>query len=76
MNLFAKQKQTHRHRKQIYGYQSSKGKREKLEAWDKKTHTTIYKIISKVLLSSTENYSLSVITYNGKESEKCTHTYI
>ena len=25
MNLFAKQKQTHRHRKQIYGYQRGKG---------------------------------------------------
>ena len=25
MNLFTKQKQTHRHRKQIYGYQSGKG---------------------------------------------------
>ena len=56
MNLFTKQKQTHRHRKQIYGYQSGKGKREKLGAWDKKTHTTIYKIINKVLLYSTGNY--------------------
>ena len=25
MNLFTKQKQTHRHRKQIYGYQRGKG---------------------------------------------------
>ena len=25
MNLFAKQKQTHRHRKQTYGYQRGKG---------------------------------------------------
>ena len=25
MNLFTKQKQTHRHRKQTYGYQSGKG---------------------------------------------------
>ena len=25
MNLFIKQKQTHRHRKQIYGYQRGKG---------------------------------------------------
>ena len=26
MNLFMKQKQTHRHRKQIYGYQRGKGR--------------------------------------------------
>ena len=25
MNLFTKEKQTHRHRKQIYGYQRGKG---------------------------------------------------
>ena len=25
MNLFSKQKETHRHRKQTYGYQSEKG---------------------------------------------------
>ena len=31
MNLFAKQKQTHRHKKQTYGYQ---GKGDKLGAWD------------------------------------------
>ena len=34
MNLFTKQKQTHRHRKQTYGYQSGKGERDKLGAWD------------------------------------------
>ena len=34
MNLFTKQKQTHRHRKQTYGYQRGKGGREKLGAWD------------------------------------------
>ena len=28
MNLFAKQKQTHRYRKQIYGYQRGKGEGE------------------------------------------------
>ena len=32
MNLFTKQKQTHRHRKQTYGYQ--KGKGDKLEVWN------------------------------------------
>ena len=31
MNLFIKQKQTHRFRKQTYGYQR---RRDKLEVWD------------------------------------------
>ena len=34
MNLFTKQKQTHRHRKQTYGYQRGKGGRNKLGVWD------------------------------------------
>ena len=35
MNLFTEQKQTHRLRKQTYGYQSEKGVgRDKLEVWD------------------------------------------
>ena len=35
MNLFTKQKQTHRLRKQTYGYQSENGVgRDKLEVWD------------------------------------------
>ena len=29
MNLYTKQKQTHKHRKQIYGYQREKGERSK-----------------------------------------------
>ena len=32
MNLFTKQKQTHRHRKQTYGYQRGKG--DKVGIWD------------------------------------------
>ena len=28
MNLYTEQKQTHRHRKQIYGYQREEGRRE------------------------------------------------
>ena len=41
MNLLAKQKQTHRHRKQPYGYQKGKklGK-DKLEVWDENIHTS------------------------------------
>ena len=34
MNLFTKQKQTHRHRKQTYGYQKGKVGRDKLGVWD------------------------------------------
>ena len=35
MNLFKKQKKTHRHRKQTYGYQRGKwGGRNKLGVWD------------------------------------------
>ena len=35
MNLFTKQKQTHRHRKQTYGYQRGKvGGRDKFGDWD------------------------------------------
>ena len=35
MNLFTKQKQTHRDKKQTYGYQRGKDRRrDKLRAWD------------------------------------------
>ena len=34
MNLYTKEKQTHRHRKQTYGYQRRKEGRDKLEVWD------------------------------------------
>ena len=34
MNLLTKQKETHRHRKQTYGYQKGKGERYKLGVWD------------------------------------------
>ena len=42
-NKLIKQKQIHRHRRQIYGYQRKKGNRDKLGAWDKQIHITIYK---------------------------------
>ena len=45
MNLFTKQKQTHRHRKQTYGYQRGKmGGKDKLGVWDWQVHSTIFKI--------------------------------
>ena len=44
MNLFTIQKQTHRHRKQTYGYQRGKAGWDKLGVWDSQIHTTIYEI--------------------------------
>ena len=45
MNLFTKQKQIYRYRKQTYGYQKGDAEvRDKSGAWDEHTHTTIYKI--------------------------------
>ena len=44
MNLFIKQKPTHRHRKQTYVSQRGKGGRDKLGVWDEQKHTTVYKI--------------------------------
>ena len=45
MNLFTKQKQTYRYRKQIYGCQrGNMRERDTSGAWDEHTHTTIYKI--------------------------------
>ena len=43
MNLLTKQKQTHGHRKQIYGYQKENSKTErKLGIWDEQIQTIIY----------------------------------
>ena len=44
MNLFTKQRQTHRLQKQTYGYQRRKVGEGKLRVWDYHIHTTIYKI--------------------------------
>ena len=44
MNLLTKQKQTHRHRKQTYGYQRGKrGDRDELGIWDEQVSTTPHK---------------------------------
>ena len=45
MNLFTKQKQTHRFQKLTYGYQRGNvvGRSDKLGAWDEHTHTTRHK---------------------------------
>ena len=62
MNFFTKQKQTHRHRKQTYGYQRGKGRGEKLGVWDKHIQTTIYKIDKQG--PTVENRELYSISYN------------
>ena len=43
MILFTKQKQTHRHRQQTYGYQRGKmrRRRDELGVWDYRIHTTV-----------------------------------
>ena len=45
MNLFTKQKQIHRHRKQTYVYHRETWQgRDKLRVWDQQIQTTMYKI--------------------------------
>ena len=66
MNLFARQKQTPRHRKQAYSYQRGREKGIQM-------HNTINKIdlSNKVLLYSTENYiQYLIINYNRKSLKK------
>ena len=70
MNLFTKQNETHRHRKQTYSYQGEGRRRDKLGGWDQQIHTAMYKIGNqKDLLCRTRNYKqYFVIAYKGKES--------
>ena len=76
MNLFTKQKQTHRHRKQTYVYQ--RGKRGINQEFGVNIYILPYikQIKNKDLLYSTGNYSQYLtVTYNRKESEKDTYIY-
>ena len=73
MNLFTKQKQSHRLREQIYGYQGE-GLRGGID-WefgiDMYTLLYLKYITNRDLLYSTGNSTqYSIITYMGKESEK------
>ena len=73
MNLFTKQKQSHRCRKQTYGYQV--GKKGGGINWEIGTdiYTLLYikQITNKDVLCSTGNSTqYSVMTYMGKESKK------
>ena len=79
MNLFTKQKKTHRCRKQTYGYQGRKGERDKLgDGIDIYTLLYIKQITNKNLLYSTGNSTqYSVMTYMEKESKKeWIHVYV
>ena len=69
MNLFTKRKQTHRHRKQTYGYQRGRlAGRDKLGDWDWHIHTTIYKIDNQQgpTVEHRELYSIFCNNLNGK----------
>ena len=82
MNFFTKQKQTHRPRKQMYGYQRGQQGREEAinQEFGNNMYTLLYikQITNKDLLYSTGNYiKYPIITYNGKESKKeHIHIYI
>ena len=72
MNLLIKQKQSHRCRKQTYGYQGVRGGGINWEIGiDIYTLLYIKQITNKDLLYSTRNSTLySVMAYMGKESKK------
>ena len=66
INLFAKQKLTHRHRKQMYGFHRGEEGGINYESGVER-HITIYFHIYKDLLYITGNYiHYIVITYNEK----------
>ena len=80
-NFFTKQ--THRHRKQIYGYLRGRGRRDTLGIQDSR-HTTVHKTDKRALSCSAGNYSQCLIlTYDGKASERehlhahaCIHVHL
>ena len=72
INLFTKQKQTHRHRRQIYGYQRGKGRGEVNWEFGINMYMLLHlKQANKDPPCSTGNcMQYLIVTYNGKESEK------
>ena len=71
MNLFTKHKQTHRHRKQTYGYQREAGGKDKLGAWNRYTLLCIKWIKQPgPIVQHKEPYSINYCAYDGKEFEK------
>ena len=71
MNLYTKQKQTHRHKKPNLQLPKRKGGQDKLGAWKEHKHTIICKINNKGALYSTGNSTqYFVIIYKKKEFKK------
>ena len=65
MNLFTKQKQTHRHRKQTYGYQRG-SRKYKLGLTD----THLYKINKPQALLHCTGYCIQYLVISWKRTEK------
>ena len=63
MNLIVKQKQTPRHREQIYDDQVGERKKDKLGAWDENAHTTGYTVHKGQGPTAQQKTRGSVITY-------------
>ena len=73
MNLFTKQKQTYRHKKQTYGYQRGRGESDKLGVWDYQIKTTIYKIDTTALNQDggVEGHALTPSCENTRITTSC-----
>ena len=79
MNLFTKQKQAHRHKKQTYGYPKGKIGERINQEFGINIHILlcVKYLINKDLLCSTGNSTQYIIIYMGKESEKeQIHVYV
>ena len=80
MNLFTKQRQTHRHRKRVVSMGKGHGEGNDGEFWISRCKLLYIEWIkNKVLLYSTGNYiHYPVVNHNGKECEKnmCMHVCI
>ena len=63
MSLFVKQKQTPRHREQIYDDQIGERKKDKLGAWDENAHTSGYIAAKQQGPTAQQKTRCSVITY-------------
>ena len=78
MNLSTKQKQTHRLRKQTYGYQRGKVGGSKLGVWDWHVHTAVFKTDNQQgpTVQHRDLYSIFCNNRNGKRIWKRRDTCI